>query len=119
MGTLTLKEQALLAYYTYNFLEETAASMQELEDALKNGLQDNYTKIVEELKKEGLVNSQEDGKEKTTNEAILYIDNTLLINSDATERNKLAYVKDSLQINEMVFSNDSLKEYIHKHVGID
>ncbi|QFG00668.1 hypothetical protein PB01_18750 [Psychrobacillus glaciei] len=120
MGTLTLKEQVLLAYYTYNFLEEKAASMQELENTLKNALQNEYTKTLEDLKREGLVNnSQDDGKERTTNEGILYMDNTLHINSDATERNKLAYVKDSLLINEMVFSNGTLKEYIHKHVGID
>lgn len=120
MGKLTLKEQVLLAYYIYNFLEETVASMQELEGVIKSGLKDDYTKIVEELEKEELVNnSQEDGKERITNKGIMYMDNILHIQSEATERNKLSYVKDSLLINEMVFSIELLKEYIHKHVGID
>jgi hypothetical protein len=120
MEKLTLKEQVLLAYYIYNFLEETASSLQELEEVLKNSLKDDYSKNVEELEKEGLVNnSKEDGKERITNEGIIYMDNTLHIQSEATERNKLSYVKDSLLINEMLFSNESLKKYIHEHLGID
>ncbi|TQR16319.1 hypothetical protein [Psychrobacillus soli] len=120
MGKLTLKEQVLLAYYVYNFLEENEQTMLELENVLQDSLQENYAKAVKELKQEGLVdNAKEDDKERITNEGVLYIDNILHIQSESTDGNKLAYVKDNLLIYEIAFSEEKLKEFIYKHVAID
>lgn len=119
MGKLTLKEQVLLAYYIYNFIEDNEQSRRELENVLQNSLQENYTKALEELTQEGLVDSTtEDGKKRITNEGVLYIDNILHIQSESTDGNKLAYVKDNLLTYEIAFSKDELKAYVYKHVGI-
>ncbi|MFJ8063575.1 hypothetical protein ACIQYS_02960 [Psychrobacillus sp. NPDC096426] len=119
MEKLTLKEQVLLAYYIYNFLEDNEQAIMELEHVLQDSLQENYAKAVEELEHEGLVNSEkEDDKERITNEGVLYIDNILHIQSESTDGNKLAHVKDSLLIYEISFTVEKLKEYIYKHLGI-
>lgn len=119
MGKLTLKEQVLLAYYINNFLEDNEQAMMELEHVLQDGQQGNYAKAVEELEQEGLVNrANEDDKERITNEGVLYIDNILHIQSESTDGNKLAYVKDNLLTYEIVFTEEKLKEYIYKNVGI-
>ncbi|MCM3357450.1 MULTISPECIES: hypothetical protein [unclassified Psychrobacillus] len=114
MERLTVKEQTLLAYYVCNFLEK--GSEGSLSKALKEGLGDRLSTIQEELTKKGLL-SKED--KMITNEGILYMDNTLHIQSYATEGNKLAYVKDSLQINEIELSEPALKHYIHQNIGIE
>ena len=120
MGTLTLKEQTLLAYYVFNFIEMKDTADIEVNDVVKEGLQGDYSTVLSELKAEGLAdNSREDGQTRITNEGILYIDNTLHIQSESPEDNKLSYVKDSLLINETEFSHKTLKEYIYKQVGID
>ena len=119
MGKLTLKEQVLLAYYIHNFLEDTEQTMIELEHVLQDSLQEKYAKTVEELKGEGLVdNAKEDQKERITNEGVLYIDNILHIQSESTDGNKLAHVKDNLLTYEIAFTVEKLKEYIYKNVGI-
>jgi hypothetical protein len=118
MGKLTRKEQTLLSYYIYNFLEDSEGAMTELEQALNAS--EEFATINEELKGKGMLNdTKEDGKQRITNEGILHIDNILHIQSDAVERNKLAYIKNSLLINELELSEDPLKEYIHKQVGIE
>ena len=72
MGKLTLKEQVLLAYYIYNFIEDNEQSMIELEQVLQDSLQENHAKALEELKQEGLVDStKEDNKQRITNEGVL------------------------------------------------
>lgn len=114
MERLTVKEQTLLAYYVCNFLER--GSDISLSKVLKEGLGDRLSTIQKELTQKGLL-SKED--KMITNEGILYMDNTLHIQSDATERNKLAYVKDSLQINEIELSEPALKQYIHQNIGIE
>ncbi|MDI2585735.1 hypothetical protein OR571_00950 [Psychrobacillus sp. NEAU-3TGS] len=119
MAKLALKEQVLLAYYIYNFLEDTEQAMRELENVLQDSLQENYAKSVEELQQEGLVDSaKEDNKERITNEGVLYIDNILHIQSESTDGNKLAHVKDNLLTYEIAFTEEKLKEYIYKNVGI-
>ena len=119
MAKLTLKEQVLLAYYIYNFLEDSEQAMRELENILQDSLQENHVKSVEELQREGLVDSsKEDGKERITNEGVLYINNILHIQSESTDGNKLAHVKDSLLTYEIAFTEETLKEYIYKNVGI-
>lgn len=119
MAKLTLKEQVLLAYYIYNFLEDTEQATRELENVLQDSLQENYAKSVEELQQEGLVASaKEDNKERITNEGVLYIDNILHIQSESTDGNKLAHVKDNLLTYEIAFTETKLKEYIYKNVGI-
>lgn len=114
MERLTVKEQTLLAYYVCNFLEK--GSEISLAKVLKDGLGERLSAVQEELTKKGLL-SKED--KMITNEGILYIDNTLHIQSYATERNKLAYVKDSLQINEIELSEPAFKQYIHENIGIE
>lgn len=119
MGKLTLKEQVLLAHYIYNFIEDKEQSRRELEQVLQDSLQENYTKALEELGQEGLVDSTtEDGKQRITNEGVLYIDNILHIQSESTDGNKLAYVKDNLLTYEITFTKDELKAFVYKHVGI-
>ena len=116
MDKLSKKEQTLLAYYICNFLKEKGETQNELGEALKKGLGEELASVQEALQKEGLLGNS---NHMITNEGILYIDNILHIQSYATEGNKLAYVKDSLLINEMEIFVDELKEYIHKHVKID
>ncbi|TQR21660.1 hypothetical protein [Psychrobacillus vulpis] len=119
MGRLTIKEQILLAYYVYNFEEDSEESMKELEGVI-DSIQNGHKEVLYELEREGLISrAQEDNKRRITNEGILYIDNILNIQSYAIEGNKLAYVKDSLLINEIDISADPLKEYIYQHVGIE
>lgn len=116
MGRLVEKEQILLAYYVCNFLEKNDKNAEELGQVLTEALGDNLTSIQEALNKKGLLS---DHDRMITNEGILYIDNILHIQSDAVERNKLAYVKDNLLTYEIELSVPEIKEYIHKHVGIE
>ena len=116
MGKLLEKEQILLAYYVCNFLEKNEKNTDELGEVLTKALSDNLIEIQEELKDKGLLS---DHDRMITNEGILYIDNILHIQSDAVERNKLAYVKDNLLTYEIELSLPEIKEYIHKHVGIE
>lgn len=116
MGKLVEKEQILLAYYVCNFLEKNDENANELGEVLTNALGDNLTSIQGELNDIGLLS---DHDRMITNEGILYIDNILHIQSDAVERNKLAYVKDNLLTYEIELSVPEIREYIHKHVGIE
>lgn len=118
MGKLTSNDQILLAYYVYNFIvENKEEALKELKDTVTDSLPD-FDKIIAELLEEGWM-SNENEELGITNEGILHIDSILHIQSYATERNKLAYVKDSLLINEIELSPPALKEYIHKHIGIE
>ena len=116
MGKLLEKEQILLAYYVCNFLEKDERNAEELGEVLTRALGDNLTSIQGTLNEKGLLS---DHDEMITNEGILYIDNILHIQSDAVERNKLAYVKDNLLTYEIEFSIPEIKEYIYKYVGIE
>lgn len=116
MGRLVEKEQILLAYYVCNFLEKNDKNAEELGEVLTKALGDNLTSIQEALNNKGLLS---DHDQMITNEGILYIDNILHIQSDAVERNKLAYVKDNLLTYEIELSVPKIKEYIHRHIGIE
>lgn len=116
MGKLAEKEQTLLAYYVCNFLEKSDRNIDDLGDVLKKALGNSLATIQGELNDRGLVS---DHDRMITNEGILYLDNLLHIPSDAVERNKLAYVKDNLLTYEIELSVQEIKEYIHKHVGIE
>lgn len=116
MGRLVEKEQILLAYYVCNFLEKNDKNADGLGEVLTKALGDNLTSIQEALNNKGLLS---DHDQMITNEGILYIDNILHIQSDAVERNKLAYVKDNLLTYEIELSVPEIKEYIHKHIGIE
>lgn len=116
MGRLVEKEQILLAYYVCNFLEKNGKNAEELGEVLTKALGDKLTSIQEALNNKGLLS---DHDQMITNEGILYIDNILHIQSDAVERNKLAYVKDNLLTYEIELSVPEIKEYIHKHIGIE
>lgn len=116
MGRLVEKEQILLAYYVCNFLEKNDKNAEELGEVLTKALGDNLTSIQEALNNKGLLS---DHDQMITNEGILYIDNILHIQSDAVERNKLAYVKDNFLTYEIELSVPEIKEYIHKHIGIE
>lgn len=116
MGRLVEKEQILLAYYVCNFLEKNDKNADELGEVLTKALGDNLASIQEALNNKGLLS---DHDQMITNEGILYIDNILHIQSDAVERNKLAYVKDNLLTYEIELSVPEIKEYIHKHIGIE
>ena len=116
MGKLVEKEQTLLAYYVCNFLEKNEKNIDELGEVLTKALGDKLAGIQGELSDKGLLS---DHDRMITNEGILYIDNLLHIQSDAVERNKLAYVKDNLLTYELELSVSGIKDYIHKQVGIE
>lgn len=116
MGKLLEKEQVLLAYYVCNFLVKNENNEGELREALKSALGDNLSRIQTELNDKGLLS---DHDQMITNEGILYLDNILHIQSDAVERNKLAYVKDNLQTYDIELTLSEVKKYIYKHVGIE
>lgn len=116
MGKLVEKEQILLAYYVCNFLEKNDKNTDELGEVLKKALGNTLESIQGELNDKGLLS---DHDRMITNEGILYLDNILHIPSDAVERNKLAYVKDNLLTYELELSVPEIREYIHKHVGIE
>lgn len=116
MGKLIEKEQILLAYYVCNFLEKNDENANELGEVLTKALGENLNSIQADLNDKGLLS---DHDRMITNEGILYIDNILHIQSDAVERNKLAYVKANLLTYEMELSIPEIREYIHRHVGIE
>jgi len=116
MDKLTEKEQVLLAYYVYNFLEKKDKNEEELTTVLQQGLETKLGEVHKGLKREALLGDQNN---LITNEGILHIDSILHIQSYATERNKLAYIKDSLQINEMEFTVEPIKDYVYKYIEMD
>ena len=116
LGKLVEKEQVLLAYYVCNFIDKNAENVDELGEYLTRAFGDNLTEIQETLNEKGLLS---DHDRMITNEGILYIDNILHIQSDAVERNKLAYMKDNLLTYEIELSVPEIREYVYKHVGIE
>ena len=72
--------------------------------------------VQKELVQDGFLKEQE---QEITTEGTLHIDSILHIQSYATERNKLAYIKDSLQINEIEFTIEPIRDYIYKNVEMD
>lgn len=125
-GQLQDKEQILMAYYTQYYTAATTEDVQALDARLAEGIgTEPYKKAMEELKKEGLVNGldeiqKEDGEgpplPMATNEGMLYINNTLNLQSDAVEDHQLDYLDNHLKTSGLELTLEPVKAYIEETI---
>ena len=126
MKELQQKEQVLMAYYAQYYTGATFQEVKQLDSTLSEGIgEEQYGKLMEELKAEGLVRGLEAVEQQeregvdtpmATNEGMLYINNVLNLQSDAVEDHKLDYLQKHLETSHLELTLSPVKTYIESVV---
>lgn len=126
MKKLQEKEQVLMAYYAQYYKGATFQEVQQLNSTLSEGIgEEQYAKLMEELKAEGLVRGvkaveqqEQEGVDTpmATNEGMLYINNVLNLQSDAVEDHQLDYLQKHLETSHLELTLSPVKTYIESVV---
>lgn len=126
MKKLQEKEQVLMAYYAQYYKGATFQEVQQLNSTLSEGIgEEQYAKLMEELKAEGLVRGLEAVEQQeqegvdtpmATNEGMLYINNVLNLQSDAVEDHQLDYLQKHLETSHLELTLSPVKTYIESVV---
>jgi len=126
MKELQDKEQILMAYYTQYYTAATTEDVAALDERLSQGIgKERYEEAMNELKEEGLINGlalvkEEEGEgpplPMATNEGMLYINNTLNLQSDAVEDHQLDYLDNNLKTSGLELTLEPVKTYIEETV---
>src|SRR5690606_15349171 len=100
--------------------------VQQLNSTLSEGIgEEQYAKLMEELKAEGLVRGLEAVEQQeqegvdtpmATNEGMLYINNVLNLQSDAVEDHQLDYLQKHLETSHLELTLSPVKTYIESVV---
>jgi hypothetical protein len=126
MKELQDKEQILMAYYTQYYTAATTEDVAALDEQLSQGIgKERYEEAMNELKEEGLINGLDLVKEEegegpplpmATNEGMLYINNTLNLQSDAVEDHQLDYLDNNLKTSGLELTLEPVKTYIEEMI---
>lgn len=126
MKELQDKEQILMAYYTQYYTAATTEDVAALDERLSQGIgKERYEEAMNELKEEGLINGLDLVKEEegegpplpmATNEGMLYINNTLNLQSDAVEDHQLDYLDNNLKTSGLELTLEPVKTYIEEMI---
>ncbi|MFC4711428.1 hypothetical protein [Planococcus dechangensis] len=126
MKNLQEKEQVLMAYYAQYYKGATFQEVKQLDSTLSEGIgEEQYGKLMEELKAEGLVRGlqaveqqEQEGVDTpmATNEGMLYINNVLNLQSDAVEDHQLDYLQKHLETSHLELTLSPVKTYIESVV---
>lgn len=122
MEELQEKEQVLMAYYAQYYKGAVVEEIRELDRTLSEGIgTERYSKLMAELKQEGLIQGLEvveEQKQKgaespmATNEGMLYINNALNLQSDAVEDHQLDYLAKHLETSNLALTLEPVRAYI-------
>lgn len=126
MKELQDKEQILMAYYTQYYTAATTEDLEALDARLSKGIgKERYEKAMEELKEGGLINGLDQVKQEesdgpplpmATNAGMLYINNTLNLQSDAVEDHQLDYLDNNLKTSGLELTLEPVKTYIEEAI---
>lgn len=126
MKELQDKEQILMAYYTQYYTAATTEDVAALDARLSQGIgKERYEEAMNKLKEEGLINGLNQVKEEegegpplpmATNEGMLYINNTLNLQSDAVEDHQLDYLDNNLKTSGLELTLEPVKTYIEETI---
>lgn len=126
MAAFEDKEQILMAYYAQYYRGATIDEVKALDKRLREGIgEEHYDKVMSDLIEQGLVigidQVEQQGEEgiaspMATNEGMLYINNTLGLQSDAVEETILDYLEKHLETSGMELSLESAKDYIYESI---
>jgi hypothetical protein len=126
MNELTEKEQVLMAYYAQYYRGASKDDVKGLDTKLSEGLgQERYAKVMKELQDEGLIIGMEEVEKRNgegvaapmaTNEGMLYINNTLNLQSDAVEEHQLDYLENHLETSGLELTLEPVKSFIKEAI---
>lgn len=126
MKELLDKEQVLMAYYAQYYKGATFDEVKALDGRLAEGIgKERYEKAMKELQDEGLVIGIEEVEKRNgegvpapmaTNEGMLYINDTLNLQSDAVEEHQLDYLENNLETSGLQLTLEPVKSYIHEAI---
>lgn len=126
MAAFEDKEQILMAYYAQYYRGATIDEVKALDKRLREGIgEEHYNEVMSDLIEQGLVigidQVEQQGEEgvaspMATNEGMLYINNTLGLQSDAVEETILDYLEKHLETSGMELSLEPAKDYIYESI---
>ena len=126
MAAFEDKEQILMAYYAQYYRGASADDIKALDRRLREGIgEEHYDKVMADLIDEGLVIGIEEVEKReqegvaapmATNEGMLYINNTLGLQSDAVEETILYYLEQHLKTSGMELTLAPAKDYIYESI---
>lgn len=126
MAAFEDKEQILMAYYAQYYRGATIDEVKALDKRLREGIgEEQYNEVMSDLIEQGLVigidQVEQQGEEgvaspMATNEGMLYINNTLGLQSDAVEETILDYLEKHLETSGMELSLEPAKDYIYESI---
>lgn len=124
MKELQDKEQILMAYYTQYYRGATTEDVKALDGRLSEGIgKERYQKAMQELLDEGLIiglgevekrNDEGVPAPMATNEGMLYVNDTLNLQSDAVEDHQLDYLENNLETSGLELTLEPVKSYIQE-----
>ncbi|WKA51460.1 hypothetical protein QWY22_02290 [Planococcus liqunii] len=120
------KEQVLLAYYVQYYRGATTEEVKALHQRLKEEIgSERYEKAMAALQEEGLVNGMEQVEQgetegapvpMATNEGMLYINDTLNLQSYTVEEHQLDYLENNLKTSNLEFTLEPVKAYVEESI---
>ena len=124
MKELQDKEQILMAYYTQYYRGAATEDVKALDGRLAEGIgKERYQKAMQELLDEGLIIGLEEVEKRNaegvpapmaTNEGMLYVNDTLNLQSDAVEDHQLDYLENNLETSGLELTLEPVKSYIQE-----
>lgn len=126
MKELQDKEQVLMAYYTQYYRGATTEEVRALDERIAEGIgKERYEKAMKELQEEGLIIGMEEVEKRSgegvpapmaTNEGMLYINDTLNLQSYAVEEHQLDYLENNLETSGLELTLEPVKSYIQESI---
>lgn len=120
------KEQVLLAYYVQYYRGAETGDVKALHQRLKEEIgSERYEKAMAALQEEGLVNGMEQVEQAekegapvpmATNEGMLYINDTLNLQSYTVEEHQLDYLENNLKTSNLEFTLEPVKAYVEESI---
>jgi hypothetical protein len=120
------KEQVLLAYYVQYYRGATTEDVKALDQRLSQEIgKERYDEAMNALLEEGLIIGIEgvEQREKegapapmATNEGILYIHDTLNLQSYTVEEHQLDYLENNLKTSNLEYTLEPVKAYVEESI---
>ncbi|MDN7246652.1 hypothetical protein QWY16_02170 [Planococcus shenhongbingii] len=122
------KEQVLLAYYVQYYRGATTEDIKALDQRLSQEIgKERYDKAMSALLEEGLIIGMEQVEQRekegapspmATNEGMLYINNTLNLQSDTVEEHQLGYLDNNLKTSKLEFTLEPVQAYVEESIRL-
>lgn len=120
------KEQVLLAYYVQYYRGAATDEVKALHQRLSEEIgKERYEKAMNTLLEEGLVIGIDEVEKRekegapapmATNEGMLYINDTLNLQSYTVEEHQLDYLENNLQTSNLEFTLEPVKAYVEESI---